>query len=128
MNDIVGYVYIKQSTTGISPATIKEFLNVPLRVMEFSETGVLVIHPNGEAIATFDNVDIVCRFECSYLGNVVCPPNMSLGEKIAYAYRCQNRKGGYNDLLCRMVIMSSRIKDDSTMLFFGNYNKIKNQK
>jgi hypothetical protein len=114
MNDIVGYVWIKSSTTGISAAPIDEFLNVPLRVMEFADDGVMVIHPKGEAIATFDNVDVHQRFECHDWGNVICPPGLSHMERIAYSTRCLSRKGGYCEVLRKMVILASLHKGTFT--------------
>jgi hypothetical protein len=109
MFDTVGYALIKKDAkTGISSVPIEQFTSGPVRVMEFAvHGGIMCINPNGDAIGTFDKIDIRSSFRCTTDQHYVYPPDLNEIEKMAYMMRCMERKGGYPMLLRQMVIQAS---------------------
>jgi len=108
--EVTGYCIIKRdATTGITPGDINTFLGKPLRVIEFSihDGSVLVINSNADALATFDKSDIIASFRCKMKAHIVCPPDLSDTETYAYMMKAMARKGGYNDIVAKMVIAAS---------------------
>jgi hypothetical protein len=112
MFDTVGYALIKkEATTGISPVPIAQFTSGPIRVIEFArDGGIMCINPNGDAIGTFDKIDIRTSFRCTTDQHYVYPPDLNEWEKMTYMMRCMERKGGYNKTLRDMVIHASLAK------------------
>jgi hypothetical protein len=113
MFDTVGYALIKKdATTGFSSVPIAQFTVGPVRVMEFSEHtgGIMCVNTNGDAIGTFDKIDIQTSFRCSADQHYIYPPDINELEKMAYMMRCIERKGGYPPLLRQMVIRASLAK------------------
>jgi hypothetical protein len=113
IGDIVGYCIIKNSaTTGITPGNINDFLGIPLRVLEFSavDGSVLTMNSKADALGMFDKSDIITSFRCSVIGNIICPPDLSHVEKYAYIAKAMSRRGGYDQLIGRMVIAASLAK------------------
>lgn len=111
--DIQGYAEIKHDAkSGFSPIDIKHFLGKLCRVIEFSkhDGGVLVVDNEGQGLATFDKQDVYRSFECSRIGEVICPPNLNDCDKFIYVSKCMNRKGGYNRTVASLVIASSLMK------------------
>ncbi len=112
--DIVGFADINRNATTCKGAkNPNEFIGKTCRVMEFdSDGGVLVLNPQGTALAMFNKEDVYRSFKCKMQGGVVCPPsdNDNIFEDMAYVAKCMARKGGYNDLVCRMVIEASLMK------------------
>ena len=81
--------------------------------MDFGfDDSVLVLNPQGTALAMFDKEDVLRSFKCSYFNGVVLPPNLDLDEKLVFHYKLTTRKGGYNTLLANMVIANSLIKGE----------------
>lgn len=110
--EVVEYAHIsKNATTGFSPAPLENFIGKNCRVMEFArDGGVLVVSPDGQAIATFDKCDIYRKFECRLIGEYILPPDLEHTEQIVYMGRVATRKGGYNRFLREMVIETSLAK------------------
>ena len=109
--DTVGFCTIKSDAkSGVSP-DVKSFLGKDCRVMEFaSDDGVLVINNEATAIGMFDKEDVLRKFECSVVGDVIVPPGLSLVDQIMYVGKVTTRKGGYVPLLRNMVIEASLMK------------------
>ena len=117
--DIVGFVNIRQNATTCKGAlNPNEFIGNTCPVMEFgADDCVLVLNPQGTAMAMFDKEDIVSKFKCKLVNGVVCPPDLHLLDQMIYIHKCQNRKGGYNDVVMNMVIQASLMKGEFTDSF-----------
>lgn len=110
MQKIVGFAKIKKDATTCKGAlNPQEFIGKSCPVMEFSSVdgGVLILNPEGNALAMFDKDDVQSSFECGYSNGIVTPPNLEMLEQMMYVMRAQNRKGGYNGIVCGMVVESS---------------------
>jgi hypothetical protein len=114
MDKIVGFAHIKKDATTCAGAiNPEEFKGVTCAVMEFGvDDCVLVLNPQGTALASFDKEDVQRSFKCGYFGKVITPPNLSPLEQITYVTKVENRKGGYNNLLRGMVIAASMSKGE----------------
>ncbi len=112
--DIQGYCLInKNAKNFISYLPLSEFINGPVRVMEFCvDGGVMVINAEATGLATFDKCDVVRSFKCGSFGEVVTPPGMNALEKMTYAMKANSRKGGYNYIVRQMVVASSLHKGE----------------
>jgi hypothetical protein len=112
--DIVGFAHIKKDATTCSGAeNPEEFIGKTCAVMEFGfDDCVLVLNLEGTALATFDKQDVQRSFKCGYSGSVITPPNLDLIHQMMYVTKAQTRKGGYNSLLCNMVIEASLMKGE----------------
>lgn len=121
MFETVGYALIKKSTTtgtGAPANKIKNFEDKYCRVMEFADDGgALVLNPSGDMLCMFDACDIVCKFTCTVLNDVIIPPNFDGLDRLQYYTKAVNRKGGYNDILKNMVIVASCAKNTFTDTF-----------
>ena len=105
----VGFALIKKNpTTVIGTDHIQKFDSAVVQVMEFDRWGgILAISPDGSCLAMIDKEDIKSSFQCKIIGNFICPPNLGFFEEQMYCAKCLARKGGYNDLLRKMVIGAS---------------------
>jgi hypothetical protein len=114
MNDIVGFCQIKKDATTCKGAkNPNEFIGQTCSVLEFGvDDCVMVLNPQGTALAMFDKEDVLTSFKCIVSGNTICPPNQHPLETMVYVGKCIERKGGYNSLLKNMVIQSSLIKGE----------------
>lgn len=112
--DIVGFVDIKKdATTCIGAKNPDEFIGKTCPVMEFdSDGGALVLNPQGNALAMFDKQDIYRSFKCGYANGVVTPPDLDMMEQMMYVTKAKSRKGGYNNIICQMVIQASLMKGE----------------
>ena len=90
---------------------IKESLVArPLRIVDIAvdNSGFLVLEPNGRALVDVRSMDDVYRhFLCDEYGGVLLPCGLSAEEKMIQSMRRLTRKGGYNELLRKMVIATS---------------------
>ena len=113
MNDIVGFVHIKKDATTCKGAEFPaEFYGQNCAVMEFGfDDCVLVLNPQGTALAMFDKEDVRSSFKCGYSNGVVTPPGLNMMEQMMYVAKAQTRKGGYNNIVREMVIASSLHKN-----------------
>lgn len=87
----------------------------PLRIVDVAvdDSGFLVLEPGGRALVDVRSMDDVDRyFLCDEFGGVLLPRGLSTKEKIVQSMRRLNRKGGYNDLLRKMVIAASLQKNE----------------
>lgn len=116
MNTVVGYCIIKNnSTTGISAAPMSDFEGEFCRVLEFGQDEcVLIVNRKATALATFDKCDVASSFKCANFGEIIIPPGLNEIEKIQYAMKLQNRKGGYCSIVRNMVIAASLNKGEYT--------------
>lgn len=119
MNTIEGFVRISSKATTCNGAkNPAEFIGKTCAVMEFADDGgVLVLNPEGTALAMFDKEDVVRSFKCTYADGVVMPPGLDVLERILYLTRVQERKGGYSPILRNMVIEASLMKGVFTDAF-----------
>lgn len=116
--EIRGYCIIKKNAKSDNVKNINSFLEKPIRVIEFDfDGGALVINPEASEICLFKKNDIKTKFECSVEGFVITPPNLSQMDRLVYVTKCLTRKGGYNELLKRMVIAASLSKGTFTDSF-----------
>jgi len=108
MSEVAGFCTIKHNaTTGVS-VDVKSFLGKDCRVLEFDvDNGVLVVNNEVTAIGMFDKEDVIRKFECDMIGDVIVPPGLNMIEQMVYSVKVMSRKGGYVPLLRNMVIEAS---------------------
>lgn len=102
--DPVGYREIKESLVGR-----------PIRIVDVAvdNSGFLVLAPNGRALVDVRSMDDVDHyFFCDEFAGVFLPCGLSNQEKMVQYIRRMYRKGGYNDLLRKMVIAASLHKNE----------------
>jgi len=107
--EIVGFAHINYNAKTCKGAlNPDDFIGKICAVMEFaSEGGVLVLNPDGNALAMFDKEDVRRSFHCGYTSGVVLPPNLNMFDQMIYIQRAINRKGGYPPIVRQMVIGAS---------------------
>jgi len=112
MNEIVGFVDISKNATSCKGAkNPNEFIGKTCPVMEFGvDDSVLVLNPEGTALAMFDKEDVARSFKCGYCNGIVTPPNLDMFNEMMYVTKAQQRKGGYNTLVRNMVVQFSLMK------------------
>lgn len=112
MMDIVGFAHIdKNATTCAGAKHPEQFIGKTCRVMEFGvDESVLVLNPEGTALAMFEKQDVYRSFKCKVVSGVICPPGLEFIDEIAYQMKCVNRKGAYTPILRNMVIEASLMK------------------
>lgn len=119
--DIKGYCTIKQSAEGRYVADVKKWKEaLYCRVMDYNIDGdVLAVLPDGQAMGMFNKNEVDSFFPCVVFGNVLCPPEANVADQEVYYLKVVSRKGGYNDILRRMVIINSLRKGklDDDFLF-----------
>lgn len=99
---------IRNAAQGISAVPMERFQGKPCRVYEFArDGGVMVMDPEATGLASFDKEHVAASFRCTMNGMVVCPPDIHTLDQMVYVGRCLARKGGYNDLLRKMVVAAS---------------------
>lgn len=111
MNTIKGYALIKRKTTTVVTTGKKyDFEGKIVRVMSWANdgSGILCINPQATALATLENCDIERSFKCKVFSNdIIMHPDISDEDALFYRLKVLSRKGGYNDILKRMVIAAS---------------------
>lgn len=114
MDKIVGFAHINKNATTCSGAlNPNEFIGQTCAVMEFGfDDCVLVLNPQGTALASFDKEDVQRSFKCDYSGGIITPPGLDMLNQMLYVAKAQQRKGGYNNLVRNMVIESSLSKGE----------------
>jgi len=112
MNKIVGFAHInKNATTCKGAINPNEFIGQTCAVMEFGvDDCVLILNPQGTALASFDKEDVYMSFKCGFSNGIVTPPDLDMLNQMMYVTKAQMRKGGYDSLVCNMVIAASLIK------------------
>ena len=112
MNQIVGFAHInKNATTCKGAKNPNEFIGQTCAVMEFGvDDCVLVLNPQSTALAMFDKEDVYRSFKCGFSNGIVTPPDLDMLNQMMYVTKAQMRKGGYNSLVCNMVIEASLMK------------------
>ena len=114
MNKIVGFVHInKNAKTCKGAINPNEFIGKTCAVMEFGvDDCVLILNPESTALAMFDQEDVYRSFKCGYSNGVVTPPGLDMLNKMMYVTKALQRKGGYNNVICAMVIEASLSKGE----------------
>lgn len=107
--EIVGFAKIKENASTCKGAkNPSEFINKICPVFEFADDGgVLVLNPQGTALAMFDKEDIETSFRCGFENGIVFPPDLGIVSRLLYSNKLHQRKGGYNVILSQMVIAAS---------------------
>ena len=106
--DIQGYAIIRHGAQGTSAIGIEAFYGRPVRVMEFAQDGgVLVIDSQATGFGMFDKEHVQRSFRCTMQGHVVCPPDLDILGRMAYATQAMMRKGGYNQMVQQLVVAAS---------------------
>jgi hypothetical protein len=109
--EVTGYCTISKNATTGRGENLQSFIGKDCRVFEFStDGGVLVVNSEATGVAMFDKEDVVRKFECRVVGDVLCPPQLNVVEQMVYVAKVTMRKGGYNNLLKNMVIQASLAK------------------
>jgi hypothetical protein len=119
VGDIVGFCTLVKSPSNKFVDNVAKFSGF-LRVLERNPEGdVLVLAKDGSELGMFKKTDLLSYFGCSFLNNVVCPPELGFLEATSFAVTRLQRKGGYNDLVRDMVIAYSLMKGsfDDDFLF-----------
>ncbi len=114
--DVVGYATIKDKpTTYTGHLPVEAFTKQPVRVMEFTDDGsVLVMSPNADGLGMFDACDVHRKFECIVNGEFIIAPGTSFTSQMVYMAKVMARTGGYNQLLRQMIITASLHKGTFT--------------
>ncbi len=114
MDKILGFAYINKNATTCSGAlNPNEFIGQTCAVMEFGvDDCVLVLNPQGTALASFDKEDVQRSFKCGYSLGIVTPPDLDILNQMLYVTKAEQRKGGYNNLVRNMVIAASLSKGE----------------
>ena len=130
--DLVGYAVIKKdATTGVSPVPISNFTTPHgVRVLEFAtDGGVLVVDAEGSGLCMFDKCDVITSFKCSVENDVIIPPDITdFMQKMLYVTKVNMRKGGYSNILKRMVIAASLHKGEFNDSFLWAKEKEEQQR
>lgn len=119
--EIQGYCMLKSTNT------VKGFVGeiadlLPpnaLRILDIAVdgSGFLVLDRKGSALAMVEKSDVDMYFLCNVYCGVICPPNMNIFEKMAFAQSRMEREGGYNDIVASVVIGKSLIEGEFTDSF-----------
>lgn len=119
--EIQGYCMLKSTNTVKGYAGEISDLLQPnyLRILDIAVDGstFLVLNSKGSALAMVEKSDVDMYFLCNVYCGVICPPNMNLFEKMAFAQSRIGRKGGYNNIVASLVILASLIKGEFTDSF-----------
>lgn len=119
--EIQGYCMLKSTNTVRGYAGQMSELLKPnyLRILDIAVdgSGFLVLNSTGSALAMVEKSDVDMYFLCNVYCGVVCPPNMNLFEKMAFAQSRMVRKGGYNNIVASVVIAASLTKGEFTDSF-----------
>lgn len=93
---------------------------VPLRIIDIAvdNSGFLCLEPGGRAICQVNSMtDVGAYFLCDSFANVLLPTGLNPVQKMAESARRLNRKGGYNDIVRKLVIAASIQKGE----FYDNF-------
>lgn len=119
--EIQGYCMLKSTNTVKGYAGEMSELLKPnyLRIIDIAVDGggFLVLNSTGSALAMVEKSDVDMYFLCNVYCGVICPPNMNLFEKMAFAQSRIGRKGGYNNIVASIVIYTSLTKGEFTDSF-----------
>lgn len=119
--EIQGYCMLKSTNTVKGYAGEMEDLLPPnaLRILDIAVdgSGFLVLNKKGTALAMVEKQDVDMYFLCNVCCSVICPPNMNLFERMAFAQSRIGRKGGYNNIVATFVIYTSLTKGEFTDSF-----------
>lgn len=108
--DIEGFAFINPNATTIMGTEEEStFKGLIVRVIEFSEHdgSALCINSKGSSLAMIDKKDLLMSFRCEVFNGVICKPGLDTLEKLAYAGKVMSRKGGYDEVVRDLVIVSS---------------------
>ena len=119
--EIQGYCMLKSTNTVTGYAGEIADLLPPnyLRILDIAVdgSGFLVLNGKGSALAMVEKSDVNMYFLCNVYCGVICPPNMNLFEKMAFAQSRMERKGGYNNIVASVVIAASLTRGEFTDSF-----------
>lgn len=119
--EIQGYCMLKSTNTVKGYAGEIEDLLPPniLTILDIAVdgSGFLVLNGKRSALAMVEKSDVNMYFLCNVYLDVICPPNMTLLEKMAFALSRRERKGGYNNIVASIVIAASLSKGEFTDSF-----------
>lgn len=114
--NICGFAIIKKEATTCAGAKHPEqFLgNICAIIDKGCDDSVMVLNPEGSALAMFEKEDVHTSFACKVVNGVVCPPGLGFIDETIYQMKCINRKGGYGPIVKNMVIAASLHKGTFT--------------
>lgn len=119
--EIQGYCMLKSTNTVIGYAGERADLLPPniLKILDIAVdgNGFLVLNGKGNALAMVEKSDVSLYFLCNVFCGFICPPNMNLFEKMAFAQGRIERKGGYTNRVASIVIAASLIRGEFTDSF-----------
>lgn len=99
INTVKGYIYNPE-----------ELLKAPfLRIFDIAvgNDGFMILNPQGTALAMVDMPDVDRYFLCDDMAGVLIPPDLTFMQQLIEVAMRQSRKGGYNEIIRRMVIGAS---------------------
>lgn len=120
--DDVFIAYDKDSNPEVYEDIKKRVSESPLRIMDIgvNNSGFLCIEPLARCLVDIRSMDSVSsHFFCESQGDVLLPPGLDIIKKSAEFIKRMSRKGGYGDIVRKMVIFNSlRVgKFDDEFLF-----------
>lgn len=110
IGDIKGYCLLKSSLDcDIIMGTKADWENKICSAMELNDVtqSALLIDSSGTQMGMFEYKHIERMFKCDVVNGVIIPPTKDLMKGFFEASVRQSRKGGYNDIVKRMVIAAS---------------------
>lgn len=111
IGDIKGYCTLKSINTVTGYAfNPEELLKAPfLRIFDIAvnNDGFMVLNPQGTALAVVDMPDVDRYFLCDDVAGVLIPKGLYFMQQLVEVAKRQSRKGGYNEIIRRMVIGAS---------------------
>lgn len=136
INDVKGYCQIKRDNHAfifglpdneIESSKIKKMISdsayLPIMDIAVNNSGFLCYGPSGTLIDITDMKDVTAYFLCDIYADVICPKGLSTLDRMVYASKRLLRKGGYGDIIRKMVIVASLHKgkvEDNFLFSDGN--------
>jgi len=113
MTEVRGYAYVKKDAKSCVAQNTEEFLGKIVRVLEFdSNGGVLAINSKANELSIIEKEDLNSTFRCGYKNGVITPPDLNMIDEMLYLKKAMSRKGGYNDIIMKMIISASLTKGE----------------
>ena len=116
VGDVRGFCTLKSVETVIGyagdPKELLDVLYLEIWDIAVDNSGFMVFSPKHNLLACVDMEDVKQHFFCGVVNDIVVPPNLSFFDGILSAAARRNRKGGYGDIIKKMVILNSLRKGE----------------
>jgi hypothetical protein len=108
---INGYIFLKESadTKFCTKGGKSYWVKKPLRAIEINEESksALAVDSSGVNVGMFDFKDILYKFHCSVISDIIVPKGLPFFEEMEFVSRRKGREKGYSPLIRAMVIRRS---------------------